>query len=321
MVYLVATLMYSCDSGCFYSCIFKIDRRRRKNTFQIPDLICIFNKNFVMILFPNAKINLGLNIIEKRADGFHNLESFFLPVGWSDILEVLPLEIDAEEDFMFVQTGIPLGLSGSENIIYKAYSFLKADFDLKPVEVILHKQIPAGAGLGGGSSDAVSMVLLLNETFNLKLSEEAILSYLEKIGSDCSFFYRNQPSLVRGRGELIEPFSLDLRGYYLLIIVPDIHISSVKAYSLITPQKPDLPLEKALQLPVTEWKNTVKNDFEEVVFPNYPILMEIKEKMVRSGALYSSMSGSGSAVYGIFKTEVNPVDLFPGMHSWTEKLC
>jgi 4-diphosphocytidyl-2-C-methyl-D-erythritol kinase len=283
-------------------------------------LICIFKENFAMILYPNAKINLGLNILEKRKDGFHNLESLFLPVGWSDVLEVLPSENDSGKDFMFVQTGIPLGLSGVENIIYKAYSLLKTDYDIDPVKVILHKQIPAGAGLGGGSSDAVSMVQLLNEIFNLKLSEETIFTYLEKIGSDCSFFYGNEPSFVRGRGEIIEPFSLDLSGYYLLIVVPDIHLSTMEAFSLITPRKPDFPLRQALQYPVNEWENIIKNDFEEVLFPKYPMLMEIKEKMYRTGALYSSMSGSGSAIYGIFKTEVNPINIFPGLLCWTEKL-
>lgn len=273
-----------------------------------------------MVLFPNGKINLGLNIIEKRPNGFHNLESLFLPVEWSDILEVLPLDADTKETFRFVQSGNPLGISKDENIIYKAYSLLKKDYKLDPIDVVLHKQIPAGAGLGGGSSDAASMVQLLNEIFHLKLSEDAIFSYLEKLGSDCSFFYENQPAFVRGRGEIIEPFKIDLSDYYLLIVVPGIHISTVEAYSLIKPGKAELALESALQYPVEDWKNIIKNDFEAVLFPAYPILMEIKEKMYQKGALFSSMSGSGSAVYGIYKTKVVPTELFPGLLSWSGKL-
>jgi len=283
-------------------------------------LICIFEEKNNMICFPNAKINLGLNILSKRQDGFHKLESVFLPVGWSDILEVIPVSDSAENKLSMEQTGLPLGIAAGENLAFQACKNLRKDFDLPNLKIALHKQIPFGAGLGGGSSDAASMILLLDRLFGLSLSKEKTLSYLEKLGSDCPFFYANQPAFVRGRGDIIEPFQVNLNGYYLMIIVPEVRISTAEAFKFISPGKPDIPLKKALEFPVEDWKYLVKNDFEDALFSKYPEFSYIKNKMYSSGAVYSSLSGSGSAIYGIFRNKIKPVDVFPGQVCWFEKI-
>ena len=283
-------------------------------------MICIFGENILMICFPNAKINLGLNIIRKRQDGFHEIESVFLPVGWSDILEVIPAADSVVNEISMEQTGLPLGIAAGENLAFKACENLRKDFDLPNLKIALHKQIPSGAGLGGGSSDAASMILLLDRLFGLALSKEKILSYLEKLGSDCPFFYTNQPAFVRGRGEVIEPFHVNLNGYYLMIIVPEVRISTAEAFKLISPRKPEFSLRKTLEYPVEDWGRLVVNDFEDVLFSKYPEFKQIKSKMYSSGAVYSSLSGSGSAIYGIFRNKIKPADVFPNQICWFEKM-
>jgi len=273
-----------------------------------------------MICFPNAKINLGLNIIRKRPDGFHDLESIFLPVGWSDILEVIPSNDLVEEELRLKQTGIPLGISIRDNLAFQASEVLRKEFDLPYFKIALHKQIPSGAGLGGGSSDAASMILMLDKLFGLALSKDKIWSYLEHLGSDCPFFYFNQPAFVSGRGELIEPFHLNLSGYYLLILVPKIRISTAEAFRSVSPRNPEISLKKALEYPVEEWSRLVINDFENALFSKYPEFNQIKNKMYSSGAVYSSLSGSGSAIYGIFRNRINPANIFPGQTCWFEKM-
>ena len=273
-----------------------------------------------MICFPNAKINLGLNIIKKRSDGFHELESVFLSVGWSDILEVIPSNDSAEEELRMKQTGIPLGISARENLVFQASEVLRKEFDLPYFNIALHKQIPSGAGLGGGSSDAASMVLLLDKLFGLALSKDKIGSYLEFLGSDCSFFYFNQSAFVSGRGEVIEPIQVNLNGYYLMILVPEVRINTAEAFKLISPRKPEISLKRALEYPVEDWRSLVVNDFEDALFSKYPEFKRIKNRMYSSGAVYSSLSGSGSAIYGIFRNKINPVDIFPNELCWFGKL-
>ncbi|MDX2442648.1 MAG: 4-(cytidine 5'-diphospho)-2-C-methyl-D-erythritol kinase [Bacteroidales bacterium] len=272
-----------------------------------------------MIAFPNAKINLGLNIVSKRSDGFHNLESVFLPLKLADILEVIPKHHNDESSADFFQSGIPIDVDPEKNLVIKAYNLLKTDFDLPPVKIALHKIIPFGSGLGGGSSDATSVVLMLDEIFQLNMTEQIMVSYLEKIGSDCPFFIRNNVSKVQGRGELIRPFSLDLKGVYVVIVVPNISISTQEAFRLIVPKTPKKSLKESLQCLVEEWDTNVINDFEEVLFPIYPELKAIKDRLNNMGAVYASLSGSGSAIYGLFASEIEVHEYFPGMFTWTER--
>ena len=272
-----------------------------------------------MIGFPNAKINLGLNIINKRSDSFHNLESVFLPLKLSDVLEVIPRsEFDNEKEDFF-QSGISIEIIPEKNLVIQAYNLLKSDFDLPPIKIALHKIIPSGAGLGGGSSDAATMVFLLDKLFHLNLPSDKIKSYLEKLGSDCPFFLSNKVSFVSGRGENLQSFQLDLRGVNLVLIVPEIKISTAESFRLITPGFPENSLKESLRKPLEQWQALIINDFEKVLFPKYPELKRIKEKLYDMGAIYVSLSGSGSAIYGLFDNEVEPQEYFPGLFTWTEK--
>ncbi len=276
-----------------------------------------------MILFPNAKINLGLNITGRRDDGFHNLESLFLPIGLSDILEVVesPIQGSGNQKVELVHSGITMDTEPESNIISKAYNLLDKDMHLPSVKVSIHKQIPSGTGLGGGSSDAAGMVILLNKLFQLKLTPAKMKFYLEKTGSDCPFFIENRPSFVSGRGEVLQSVHLDLNGLFLVVIVPEIKINTADAYGLISsPGPPDKPLFEAVFRPVKEWRGLIKNDFEKVLFPEYPEFGKIKERLYELGAVYCSLSGSGSALYGLFTTEINPDEHFPGLFSWKEWL-
>ena len=272
-----------------------------------------------MIGFPNAKINLGLNIISKRSDGFHNLESVFLPLRLSDVLEVIPCsEFDNEKED-FLQSGISIDVNPEKNLVIQAYNLLKSDFDLPPVKIALHKIIPSGAGLGGGSSDAAFMVSMLDKLFYLNLPSDKIKLYLDKLGSDCPFFLSNKVSFVSGRGENLQSFRLDLKGINLVLIVPEIKISTAESFRLITPGFSENSLKESLRLPMEKWRSVIINDFEKVLFPRYPELKRIKEKLYDIGAVYASLSGSGSAIYGLFNNEVDPQKYFPGLFTWMEK--
>lgn len=272
-----------------------------------------------MVKFPNAKINLGLNILSKRSDGFHNLESVFLPLRLSDVLEVIPSsEFDNKKE-NFLQSGISIDVNPEKNLVIQAYNLLKSDFDLPPVKIALHKIIPSGAGLGGGSSDAAFMVSMLDKLFHLNLPSDKIKLYLEKLGSDCSFFLSNKVSFVSGRGENLQSFRLDLKGINLVLIVPEIKISTAESFRLITPGFSENSLKESLRLPMEKWRSVIINDFEKVLFPRYPELKRIKEKLYDMGAVYASLSGSGSAIYGLFNNEVEPRKYFPGLFTWMEK--
>ncbi|WP_430971770.1 4-(cytidine 5'-diphospho)-2-C-methyl-D-erythritol kinase [Sunxiuqinia rutila] len=261
-----------------------------------------------MIVYPIAKINLGLLVTEKRPDGFHNIETVFYPVPIQDALEVV--ESDA---FSIAISGIDLKEDFEKNLVVKAYQLLKTDFQLPPVKIHLHKNIPVGAGLGGGSSDAAYMLLLLNELFQLKLSEEQLLAYALQLGSDCPFFIRQKPALARGRGELLEEVHLNLSDYYLAVVKPPIHISTPEAYKNIVPGMSRMSLKALIQFPVSKWKGNLQNQFEQVVFEKHPEVKAIKEKLYQLGATFALMSGSGSAVYGLFRSEKkNLAAHFPG---------
>jgi len=269
-----------------------------------------------MILFPNAKINIGLNIVRKRSDGFHNIETIFYPIGLSDILE-----INQAESMRFQNTGIPVENRNPENnLCYKAYQVLKADFNLNPVSIHLHKIIPFGAGVGGGSADASFTLKMLRTLNNLNLNDQQLFKYAEKIGSDCAFFLLNKPAFATEKGNSLTSICLDLKGYFLVLIHPRIHISTAKAYSNITPEKPRKSLQDLIKTPIENWKETVVNDFEKTVFAIEPELKNIKEELYNQGAVYASMSGSGSAIYGIFKNRVDLKKHFSPYFIWTQWL-
>lgn len=255
-----------------------------------------------MITFPNAKINLGLNIVEKRPDGYHNLETVFYPVPIEDALEVNILN-ESGRKFRLHQAGLEIEGEAENNLVVKAYKLLDEQFDLPPVEIHLFKHIPSGAGLGGGSSDAAYMLKLLNEKFCLKLTEETLEEYAARLGADCAFFIRNTPTYAEGIGNLFSPIRLSLKGYRILLVKPDLFVSTREAFSRIRPRRQATPLREVIERPIEEWKELMTNDFEESVFPQFPAIGELKEKLYRQGALYAAMSGSGSSVFGLFSPE------------------
>lgn len=268
-----------------------------------------------MLTFPNAKINLGLRIIEKRPDGFHNLQSCFYPVGWSDVLEVIP-----SDTFGFSSSGLPIPGAADTNLCVRAYNLLKADFDLLPVQIHLHKIVPIGAGLGGGSADAAFALKLLNDRFGLGLSVSSLENYARQLGSDCAFFVKNQPMYCLERGDVFEEIAVDLRGYHLLLVYPNLAISTAEAYAAIRPRHPETPLRNDLQAPIDTWRITIHNDFEDSLFLKYPVLSKIRHQLYEAGAVYASMSGSGSTVYGIFNAPVTPPNQFRDYSVWQGKL-
>jgi 4-diphosphocytidyl-2-C-methyl-D-erythritol kinase len=260
-----------------------------------------------MVSFPFCKINLGLQIVEKRTDGYHNLKTCFYPVPWTDVLEIIP-----SREFSFHATGIQVGGNVEDNLCVKAYQFLKSEFKLPPVQIHLHKTIPMGAGLGGGSSDAAFALRLLNEVFQLTLTHGSLIRYASMLGSDCSFFINDYPKLGEGRGEILSDISISLKGKYIVIVKPPVHVSTAEAFAGIAPSMPKYDLKEVLEtLPVSQWKNILHNDFEKSVFKQYPIIEDIKEKMYSLGAEYSSMSGSGSSVFGLFSQPTNLQKNFP----------
>lgn len=268
-----------------------------------------------MVVFPNAKINIGLFVTEKRKDGFHNLETVFYPIGLSDILEIERVEGNVGE-YSFCNTGIDVACEAESNLIVKAYRLLAADFHLPAIRIHLYKVIPFGAGLGGGSSDAAFMLKALNEYFNLSLSESVLIDYAVRLGSDCAFFIPNRPAFASGKGEVLENIELSLAGYQLVLVKPSLGVSTPEAYAGIVPQPACYDLHGLHHLPVAEWKAWVGNDFEKSVFLKYPQIADLKQWLYERGALYASMTGSGSAVYGIFKKD-QQVDLTcPGCFVW-----
>lgn len=253
-----------------------------------------------MITFPNAKINLGLNIVSKREDGYHNIESCFYPIPWHDSLEVIEAA-----SFAFHSYGLDIPGDTSSNLCVKAYKLLKADFDIPPIEIHLLKNIPMGAGLGGGSADGAFTLKMLNDIFSLNLTNPQLENYALQLGSDCPFFIKNQPAIATGRGEQLEPIDLDLSGYYLAIHNPGIHISTKEAYSGVKPKESKISVSEIVQRPIEQWKDLLRNDFEASIFPNHPEIEQLKNEMYGAGAIYASMTGSGSTVFGIFRKVID----------------
>lgn len=274
-----------------------------------------------MITYPHAKINLGLYILRKRDDGFHDLATLFYPIGLRDILEVTPAP-DLPHSRLTI-SGLDIEGDINKNLCLKAYRLLQNDFpDLVPVSMHLHKQIPTQAGLGGGSSDASFTLRSLNDIFKLGLSVEELKSYASRLGSDCNFFIDPVPSLGSGKGDILTPFPISLKGYYLLVIIPPIKISTAEAYADSTPRIPDLSPEEVLSCPIQNWKTLLNNDFESSLFPRYPILANIKFCCYEHGAVYASLSGSGSAIYGIFSAPppLSPFRSFENLQLYSDIL-
>ena len=251
-----------------------------------------------MVSFPPCKINLGLQILSKQPDGYHSIVTCFYPLPWEDVLEILP-----SDSLMFNQSGNPIAGKLDHNLCLRAYHLLKQDHKLPPVQIHLHKIIPAGAGLGGGSSDAAHTLRLLNAIFALELSQKELMRYASQLGSDCAFFLKDATMLGSGRGEILEPVTINVKGFYLRLFNPDIHISTAEAYANVIPKNSSVTLREVIEKPVRSWKEELKNDFENSVFAKYPILQLIKNELYESGAVYASMSGSGSTIFGIFKDD------------------
>lgn len=249
-----------------------------------------------MIAFPNAKINIGLNVVSRRTDGYHNLETIFYPIKIHDVLEVV-----LNDELQFASSGNVIPGNADENLCLKAYHLIKKDHDLQPVKIHLHKNIPIGAGLGGGSSDCAFFIKLLNKVCQLGLSLKTMQNYARQLGADCAVFIDNKSVFAFGKGDRFEEIELDLSDYYLVLVMPAVHVSTAEAYVGIQPKLADSNLQSDLKLPIENWKNIVKNDFEKSVFQHHPDIYAIKEALYKHGAIYAAMSGSGAAVFGIFQ--------------------
>jgi len=270
-----------------------------------------------VLTYSNAKINIGLNIVEKRDDGFHNIETLFFPISIRDAIEIA----DSRENspYTFSASGIPINIEAKDNIIVKAYELIRAKYNFPAQDIHLHKNIPFGAGLGGGSANAAYMIKLLNQKFNLNMSDEEMENEVKKLGSDCAFFIKNKPAFAIGKGDQLNSIDLDLSGYYILLIKPDIHISTPEAYANINPHKPKVSLKELIKQPIESWKTTIENDFENSIFPKHPLLAEIKEELYEEGAIYAAMSGSGSSMFGIFKSTPKVLPQWRKHFCWQEQ--
>jgi len=284
-----------------------------------------------MIVYPNIKINIGLSITGKRPDGFHNIESVFVPVNWTEVLEVVPRGSTTEKPEVatgfaeqgkarFFSYGIEIPGEAADNLCLRVFKALEGWYDLPPTDIHLLKSTPIGAGLGGGSADAALCLRALVEFYDLRISDVEAMKLLEGIGSDCPFFWKNSPQFVYGKGEKMRPLELDLSAYYILLVYPNLGISTKEAYAGIVPKAPAIDLELAVSLPVDQWKDMLQNDFEKSLFPVYPELAGIKKELYDMGALYAQMSGSGSTLYGIFKDKPTVPDHWSEFPTWVGKL-
>jgi 4-diphosphocytidyl-2-C-methyl-D-erythritol kinase len=255
-----------------------------------------------MIVFPNTKINLGLSVTARRQDGYHDIETVFYPVQWCDALEVIPAGTD-EPPFVLTQSGISVTGPEENNLVHRAWRMVTGHRKLPAIKVHLHKTVPMGAGLGGGSADAAAFINLVNTKFDLELSLTEKMKIAESIGSDCAFFIRNEPVLATGKGDLFSKVTVDLSPYYILIVHPGIHSGTAEAYACIVPVPARQDLRMIMEMPVEEWRHHLINDFETVIFKKHPEVQVLKETLYHKGALYAGMSGSGSAVFGIFSKE------------------
>ena len=266
-------------------------------------VFCNFVENIEidMIKFPNAKINLGLNIVNRRADGYHNIETIFYPITLQDIVEIVTAK---GSESTLTTYGRTINCPTEKNLVMKAYRSLEKDYNLPPVDIYLHKNIPDGAGLGGGSSDAASVLLILNEMFDLNIPKVELAKRAAKLGADCAFFIYNTPMMATGIGDILSPIEVNLHGKSMLLIKPDVSVPTAEAYSKVTPKPSEIELSTILSTPINEWKNKLVNDFEHSVFYAHPELAHIKQSLYDAGAEYASMSGSGSSIFGIFESVI-----------------
>ena len=269
-----------------------------------------------MLLFSNAKINLGLHVTQRRPDGFHSIETVFFPIGWSDMVEVVP-----GQSFTLCCTGLRMDVEQEGNLCTRAFRLLQQELGLPGANIFLHKQVPLGAGLGGGSSNAAAVLQALNAAFRLGLSQRRLAEYAAQLGSDCAFFVYNTPMLATGRGEILEPVAVNLSGYELLVVKPPLSVSTAEAYAGVTPQAPAADLRGVVSRSIETWREALVNDFEPSVFAKYPPLSRIKNALYGCGARYAAMSGSGAALFGVFdKIPANAERLFTGCTLFTQKI-
>ena len=269
-----------------------------------------------MICFPNAKINLGLNITSKRADGYHNIETIFYPIALKDALEILPS--DDRKVYRLFETGIDINSRAEQNLVIKALSLLGERRDIPNIDIHLLKNIPGGAGLGGGSSNASFMLKLLNETYSLGYTYCELMQFAVSLGADCAFFLKNKPVFANGIGDNLVDINLSLDDYFMVVVKPDVSVSTKEAYTAITPKQPAVSLQEIVKRPINEWRNLMQNDFETPIFKKHPVIGDIKESLYDQGAVYASMSGSGTSVYGLFekKPSVCFSETFPDYFVW-----
>ncbi|MGI6074339.1 MAG: 4-(cytidine 5'-diphospho)-2-C-methyl-D-erythritol kinase [Fermentimonas sp.] len=272
-----------------------------------------------MISFPNAKINLGLNILRRREDGYHDIETLMYPIGLTDALEIVtPKSDERDVPYRLFADGRTICGDVEDNLVVKAMKvmFDDAGKDIPNVDIHLLKNIPMGAGMGGGSADAAFMLKMLNDKFELGYDTKGLERLALKVGADCPFFIVNEPALASGIGDKLERVDLDLSGWHLLVVLPDVVVSTKEAYSWVVPKQPEVSLREVVNMPVSEWRGVMKNDFEDALFDKYPDLCAIKEEMYELGAVYASMSGSGSALYGLFEEAPDIGGRFEDCYVW-----
>jgi 4-diphosphocytidyl-2-C-methyl-D-erythritol kinase len=270
-----------------------------------------------MISFPNAKINLGLRVLGKRPDGYHNLETIMYHVGLCDAMEVICVP---SADFSIDTSGLTIPGGSRDNLCTRAYLLMKKKYNLPEVKMHLHKCIPMGAGLGGGSADAAFTLKMLNKLFELDLNDATLRELAAAIGSDCPFFIKNIPSLAQGRGEILEELPLSLQSCHILVIKAPIHIDTSEAYAFADRSHPGQPLKNIVKMPVNEWKNYLISDFERYAFQKHPVLKSIKQRLYEQGAAFASLTGSGSAIYGIFDGKPPEMDMGSDHFVWSGEL-
>ena len=257
-----------------------------------------------MIVFPSAKINIGINITGRRPDGYHNIETIFYPLPIYDALEALP-----GDELTFHSSGLEIPGRIEDNLCIKGYQLMSKDYDLPTVNIHLLKHIPIGAGLGGGSANAAFFIKLINNLFDLKLTTDQMLDYARQLGADCAFFIENKPVFAFEKGDRFEDIQLDLSSYHIVLVMPPAHVSTAEAYRGVKPAPVTESLKELIKLPVADWKHHIKNDFEESVFKNHPVIRGVKAALYEAGATYASMSGSGASVFGIFNKKPNLSEL------------
>lgn len=295
-------------SFCTFVLTWTVVLRQASCTTFVSQFIC-----YNMITFPNAKINLGLHITRRRPDKYHDIETLFYPIDLCDVLEIVP---GKSNDSTLTVTGIDIEIDSEQNLVMKAYRMLQAQYNLPPVDIFLHKVIPFGAGLGGGSADTAFAMRMLRDMFELPLSDDDLAQQAAKLGADCPFFIYNKPLIATGIGDCFANIDFSIKGKQIILVKPPIYVSTAEAYAGVTPATPPMPLSNVVAAPIDTWRDTLKNDFEKSVFPAHPRIAAIKQQLYDMGANYASMSGSGSSVFAIFNEPINFFNTFSDCFVW-----